>query len=138
MRGARCNPFAENVPMIVEQRSYVVKAGRTADFLAAVETLGLPVMRPLLGGLIGYFVTEIGALDEVVHLWAYESLDDRARRRKAVAEHPGWPAFVAAVQPLLERAASRVMTPASFTPLTLDAVRAMNRAVPAAQRLAHE
>ena len=66
--------------MIVEQRTYVVKAGRTAEFLAAVETLGLPVMRPLLGGLIGYFVTEIGALNEVVHLWAYESLDDRARR----------------------------------------------------------
>jgi hypothetical protein len=125
--------------MIVEQRTYVVKAGRTADFLAAVETLGLPVMRPLLGGLIGYFVTEIGALDEVVHLWAYESLDDRARRRQALAAHPGWPVFTAAVQPLFERMESRILSPASFTPLTLAAVRAMNPAAPAAeQRLAHE
>lgn len=125
--------------MIVEQRTYVVKAGRTAEFLAAVETLGLPVMRPLLGGLIGYFVTEIGALDEVVHLWAYESLDDRAKRRKAVEEHPGWPVFTNTVRPLFERMESRIMAPASFTPLTLEAIRAMNRATPLTeQRLAHE
>ena len=96
-------------------------------------------MRPLLGGLIGYFVTEIGALNEVVHLWAYESLDDRARRRKQVAEHPGWPAFTTKVQPLFERMESRIMSAASFTPLTLEAVRAMNRPAPAGeQRLAHE
>jgi hypothetical protein len=125
--------------MIVEQRTYLVKAGRTADFLAAVETLGLPVMRPLLGGLIGYFVTEIGPLNEVVHLWAYESLEDRARRRQQVTEHPGWAEFVATVRPLFERMESRIMMPASFTPLTLESVRAMNPAAPASeQRLAHE
>ena len=125
--------------MIVEQRTYIVKPGRTAEYLAAVETLGLPIMRPLLGGLIGYFVTEIGALNQVVHLWAYDSLEDRARRRKAVEEHPGWPAFTEAVRPLFERMETRVMTPASFTPLTLESIRAMNRPAPAGeQRLAHE
>jgi len=113
--------------MIVEQRVYVVKPGKTPDFLKAVETLGLPVMRETLGGLIGYFVTDVGPLNEVVHLWAYESLDDRARRRKTCAEHPGWPKFLAAVQPLFVRMETRAMTPAPFTPITLEGIRDLNR-----------
>ncbi|MFI4986096.1 MAG: NIPSNAP family protein [Alphaproteobacteria bacterium] len=111
--------------MIVEERTYLLRPGRTAEFLHAVETLGLPVLKPTLGGLIGYFVTEVGTLNQVVHLWAYESLDDRARRRKLLAEHPGWQRFTDAVQPLFERMETRVMTPAAFTPLTLEAVRAL-------------
>lgn len=49
--------------MIVEQRVYLVKIGKIPEFLTAVETLGLPVMRETLGGLIGYFVTEVGPLN---------------------------------------------------------------------------
>jgi hypothetical protein len=112
--------------MIVEQRIYHLKPGRVGEFLAAVETLGLPMLRPTLGGLIGYFVTEVGGLEQVVHLWAYENLEDRARRRSELAKHPGWPIFTATVQPLFDRMESRVMTPSAFTPLTLDHVRAMN------------
>jgi hypothetical protein len=113
--------------MIVEQRLYLVKPGRIPDFLKAVETLGLPVMRETLGGLVGYFVTEIGPLNEVVHLWAYESLDDRARRREACAVHPGWDKFLATVRPLFEHMETRVMMPAPFTPITLEQIRALNR-----------
>jgi len=113
--------------MIVEQRTYLVKPGKIRDFLEAVETLGLPVMRETLGGLIGYFVTEVGPLNEVVHLWAYESLEDRAQRRKACAAHPGWPAFLAAAQPCFEHMETRVMKPAPFTPITLEQIRALNR-----------
>jgi hypothetical protein len=34
-----------------------------------------------LGKLIGFFFTEIGVVNQVVHIWAYESLDDRLVRR---------------------------------------------------------
>jgi hypothetical protein len=84
-------------------------------------------MRQTLGGLIGYFVTEVGPLNEVVHLWAYESLGDRDRRREACAAHPDWPKFLATVRPLFEHMETRVMTPASFTPITLEQIRGLNR-----------
>ena len=112
--------------MIVEQRSYLVRPRKTGEFLSAVERLGLPLLKPILGGLIGYFVSETGALNEVVHLWAYESLEERARRRKILTAHPDWPRFTAAVEPLLERMETRILVPAPFTPLNLAAVRAMN------------
>jgi hypothetical protein len=113
--------------MIIEQRTYRVKPGKIPEYLAAVETLGLPLMRSILGGLIGYFTTEFGPVTEVVHLWAYEDLDDRARRRAEIAAHPDWPKFLATVRPLLEHQASRVLKPASFNRLTLEQVRALNR-----------
>ena len=111
--------------MIIEQRTYRLRPGAMAAYLEAVETLGLPLLKPILGGFVGYFRSELGPLEDVVHLWAYESLADRAARRKRLAEHPDWPRFTAAVNPLLERMESRILTPASFTPLTLEAVRAL-------------
>ena len=114
--------------MILEQRTYKLRPGQTGAYLRAVETLGLPLLKPILGGFIGYFTSEIGALEEVVHLWAYASLEDRAARRKRLAAHPDWPRFTAAVSPLLERMESRILTPAAFTPLTLAAVRALSGA----------
>ena len=46
-------------------------------FATVVASSGIPI----LGRLIGYFQTEIGDLNHVVHLWAYDSLEDRAARR---------------------------------------------------------
>lgn len=39
-----------------------------------------------LGQLIGFFFTEIGVVNQVVHIWAYESLDDRLVRRARMAQ----------------------------------------------------
>lgn len=118
--------------MIVEERTYIVRPGRAAEFLRHVETLGLPVSRPTLGGLIGYFHTEIGTLNQVVHWWAYASLNDRARRRRKLAADPEWRKFLDAALPLIERMESRILIPAAFNPLTAADVAAMN-ARPAAQ-----
>jgi len=113
--------------MIIEVRTYRVKSGKIPEYLQAVETLGLPLMRSILGGLIGYFTTEIGPVTEVVHLWAYEDLDDRARRRAQIDAHPDWPKFLATVRPLLEHQHSKVLKPAAFNRLTMEQVRALNR-----------
>jgi len=119
--------------MIVEQRTYSIKIGKIPEYLKAVETLGLPVMLTVQGGLIGYYTTEMGTVSEIVHLWAYDSLEDRAERRKRAAAHPDWPKFLAAVQPLIDRMETRILVPAAFSPLGLEAVRNMNKSAAAAR-----
>ena len=116
--------------MIVEERTYIVQPGKAGQFLKHVETLGLPVSKPTLGGLIGYFHTEIGGLNQIVHLWAYASLDDRARRRRKLAANPDWQKFLDAALPLIERMENRVLIPAPFNPLTAADVAAMNARAP--------
>jgi len=57
------------------------------------ERAALPLQRKHLGRLIGFFVSEIGPLNQVVHLWAFDSLADREQRRKAMEADPLWPSY---------------------------------------------
>jgi hypothetical protein len=79
--------------MIYEHRTYTLVHGTMADYLARYETHGLPVQMKHLGRLLGFFVSEIGPLNQVVHIWVYDSLADRERRRAAMDADPDWHAF---------------------------------------------
>jgi hypothetical protein len=86
--------------MIVELRTYTLKPLRTRDFLALYERAALPLQTRYLGHLVGFFVSEVGPLNQVVHLWAFDSLAERERRRKEMEQDPGWPAYLDAVREL--------------------------------------
>jgi hypothetical protein len=103
--------------MIYEERTYTIKIGRVAEYLAVYEKLALPIQREVLGHLVGFFTAEFGGLNRVVHIWGYQSLDDRAARRAKLAAHPGWPAYLEKALPLIEAQENRVLTPTAFSPL---------------------
>ena len=105
--------------MIVEQRTYTFKPLRLKDFLALYERAALPLQLKHLGHLVGFFVSEIGPLNQVVHLWAFDSLAERERRRKTMEDDPQWPAYVNALRELdivLEQE-SKILRSASFSPV---------------------
>jgi hypothetical protein len=79
--------------MIFDHRVYTVRPNRVPDFLKLYETEGLPLQRKYLGEPFGFFVTEIGALSRVIHLWRYDSLADRQQRRDAMEADPAWQAY---------------------------------------------
>ena len=103
--------------MIVEMRSYDLINGRLNAFLAFYEANGLPIQKRILGGLICFLVTEIGPLNQVVHLWRYADLQDRERRRQKLAEDPDWPVYLAKVPDYVDRMDTRILRNASFSPL---------------------
>jgi hypothetical protein len=76
--------------MIVEERCYTLKPGTVALYYQDYDPRGLRIQRRILGNLIGYFHTEIGELNQVVHLWGYESLAERERRRALLAADTEW------------------------------------------------
>ena len=63
--------------MIVEERIYTCHPGKARRYIEMYEAEGLAIQRPILGNLIGYFTSDIGPLNQVIHLWAYESMEDR-------------------------------------------------------------
>jgi hypothetical protein len=79
--------------MIFDHRTYNIKPNRLAKFLETYERLALPLQRKYLGEPYGFFVTHIGPLSRVVHLWQYESLADREPRRDAMEADPEWQAY---------------------------------------------
>ncbi|GAB4170002.1 MAG: NIPSNAP family protein [Thalassobaculales bacterium] len=79
--------------MIVDHRTYDIKPGCLALWLKLYEDKGLPLQLKYLGRNVGFYVTEIGPLNQVVHLWAYDSLADRQARRDAMEADPAWQEF---------------------------------------------
>ena len=76
--------------MIVDLRTYTLVPGRLKAYLELYEKEGLPIQIRHVGKPIGFFTTEIGTLNQVVHLWGYQSLADRERRRAALESDPDW------------------------------------------------
>ncbi len=104
--------------MLVEQRTYTVKAGASSEFLAQYAALGFDVQRSVLGRPFGFFSTDIGPLNQIVQMWAYESLAERAERRARLASIPEWKAWVAQALPFHVHQENRILVPASFAPVT--------------------
>ncbi len=69
---------------------------------------------------MGYFSTDIGALHQIVHLWAYRDLADRADRRARLAASPAWQAYLKKVQPLQITQQNEILMPAPMCPNYLD------------------
>jgi hypothetical protein len=103
--------------MIVEERIYTLAIGKAPEYLALYEAEGLATQKPILGRMLGYFYTEFGPLNQIIHLWAYEDLADRARRRAELAAHPAWQAYLAKIRPLIVSQENKLLTPAPFAPI---------------------
>ena len=102
--------------MIVEERIYDLHPGKLAEYKRLVETEGIAIQRPILGRLIGYFHTEIGELNQIVHLWAYDDLEDRAARRAKLFADPRWQELARRLTPLCRRQHNKILLPFAFSP----------------------
>ena len=102
--------------MYYEIRTYRLKVGTLPSYLSLVGEEGLAIQRAHLGHLGGYFHSDIGPQNQIVHIWAFDSLDERERRRQALAADPAWQAFIPKIQALIEEMDSKVMRPTAFSP----------------------
>jgi len=103
--------------MIVEQRTYTLHVGKVPEYLRLYESEGMAIQTRILGRLVGYFTTDIGPLNQIIHMWGYDSLEDRARRRAQMQADPGWKAYVAKIQPLIHTQETKILIPTSFSPI---------------------
>jgi len=103
--------------MIVEQRTYTLHPGKVAEMVKLYGEEGLALQQRYLGKFIGYFSTETGNLNQVVFMWGYDGLDDRAARRELMAQDPEWKRYVQKVSQLIMTQENRILKPAPFSPI---------------------
>lgn len=103
--------------MFYEIRTYRLKNGAIPEYLKAVGEEGIAIQKKHLGALAGYFFSEIGPVNEIVHIWGFSSLDDRQARRARLAADPDWQAFLPRIRDLIVTAENKIMSPAAFSPL---------------------
>ncbi len=100
--------------MIYDHRTYTVKHGLMKDYLERYERVALPISRRHLGPLVGFWITEIGPLNQVIHIWQFDSLADRETRRARMYADPEWQAFMKKNEGTFSAQEVKVLRPADF------------------------
>ena len=99
--------------MIYEVRTYQLKPRSVPEFID-VFGKALP-KREEVSKLSGFFYTDIGPLNQVIHVWPYKNLADREKQRAkfTTGKNLGWPPKVGH---LCENMNSEIYIPSPFTP----------------------
>ena len=79
--------------MIFDVRTYTCKPATIKAHMALYEEHGLGPQTRHLGQPIVYGVTEVGDVNTYVHIWVYDDIADRARKRTAMWADPDWLAY---------------------------------------------
>ena len=103
--------------MIIEMRTYSLVPGTVGKWLELYEAQGLRIHTEILGRLVGYFTNEFGDTNEIIHLWGYESLEDRERRRARLNANADWKSFLDAALPLIRSQQIRILKGTAFSPI---------------------
>jgi NIPSNAP len=103
--------------VILEQRDYHVTTGKLAELVRLYDDEGIAIQEEYLGGFIGAFTTDVGALSTYTSLWRYDSHAEREQRRARLQADARWVEFLAKIQPLIHTQHNRILVPTSFSPL---------------------
>jgi hypothetical protein len=96
--------------MIYELRTYTLKQGSVPEVAKNSGAVGRDIRKDDYGKLEGYWVTEIGPLNQVMHLWSYKDLNERARLRAELGKNPRWSSeYVPLIRPNLVRQDIRLL-----------------------------
>ena len=121
MIGARAvvalDPMEDSV--LVDHRYYRIKPGMVAAHLDLYEKAGFKAQTRHLGEPLAYLYTESGEVNTLVHMWVYEDVTDRARKRAAMAADPEWQNYgrMLAESGYLLSQQNNLMLPANFAPI---------------------
>jgi hypothetical protein len=113
-------PPPKGTAVIVDLRIYTCRPNHLDAFVALYREHAWPLQQKYLGRCVGWYVTVEGQLNQVVHMWAYDSQADREQRRSAMAADPAWQAYLkkAAEAGYLVHMENRIIKPAAhWTPL---------------------
>jgi hypothetical protein len=97
--------------MVIEMRTYTLQPGSVASFEERFAE-ALPV-RAKVSPLAAFWHTEVGPLNQVIHVWPYDDLQARTRLRAEATKLQGWPPNV---REFVVEQKSEIFLPAPFSP----------------------
>jgi hypothetical protein len=97
--------------MIYEIRTYTLKPGTTPEFEKRFEASLAGRLK--YSELAAFWHTEVGPLNQVIHVWPYEDLQQRTDIRAKASQEPNWPPQSSE---LILNMQSEIFIPAPFSP----------------------
>jgi hypothetical protein len=100
---------------VYELRRYAVQPARMAEWVELFNAI-LPTREKYMRR-VGFWQSEIGALNEVVHLWVFRDLNERAAVRAELGKNADWQQFLSVSVPMLSRMHASMLVPAVHSPM---------------------
>ncbi|BEP95298.1 NIPSNAP family protein [Acidovorax sp. A79] len=94
---------------LVDHRVYTIRLRKMGEFLEVFNRMAMPVLMDTLAHPVGFYISQVGPLNQFVHLWAYDDLSDYERRSQARDTHPDFPAYLAASEHLIVEQETRLI-----------------------------
>ena len=96
-------------------RTYDIAMGKTPEYMAAVRDVALSVRESYGVKLAGWYYTDIGALNRVVHIWAYRDYAHFEEAREAFRTDERWlNDYVPRVKGIVLRQENQIMRASDF------------------------
>lgn len=101
---------------IYELRTYTVIVGKMAEVVELYKAEGWPALARQPPKLVGYFTGDIGALNQLVHLWKFDDDADRRAFWAGVFGDADFMAFARQLRPLLASQENKLLLAAPWGP----------------------
>jgi len=104
--------------MIYDFRMYTFKPGKIPEYMAAVKEFAIPIRAKYGIKLAGWYYSDIGELNQVVHIWGYRDHAHLEEAKAQVANDPDWRGkYIPAVGGLIEAQKTYLMLSPDFAPV---------------------
>ncbi len=101
---------------IYELRTYDVVVGKMAEVVGLYNTEGWPAVQRHPERLVGYFTGDVGAINQIIHLWKFEDDADRRAFWAGVFADEAFMAFARKLRPLLLSQNNKLMLASPWGP----------------------
>jgi hypothetical protein len=99
---------------VIDLRIYTIRPRAVQQYLKLYKKWALPVVTKHWGPPLGFFVTEVGPLNQVIHMWAFESLADFERCRASLLADPEFAKYFAATEGFIIAQEDRIVRRVDF------------------------
>lgn len=99
---------------LYELRTYTIYVGKFGEVTELYKTEGWPAFEKYQNKIVGYFTGDIGALNQLLHLWKFEDDADRRRHWAAVYADEAFMAFVQKLRPLVQKQENKLLMAAPW------------------------
>jgi hypothetical protein len=103
--------------MLYELRTYTLQVGTMATVLDLYKNEGYPAFTAEeKARLVGYFTSDVGTLNQIVHLWRFEDDAERRAHWKGVFSNDAFMAFAKKLRPNIITQTNMLLNEAPWGP----------------------
>ena len=101
---------------LYELRTYTLHVGKMAEAIKLYNTVAWPALKKYEDKLVGYFTGDVGAMNQIVHLWRYDDDADRRKHWATVFADEDFMAFARQFRPMILTQENKLLFNAPWGP----------------------